>query len=342
MIINGVDVSKLSHATEKDYEAPPVPMRVAHIDADFLAYQMAAVDTPDNPVKLEDMADNMIGIADTMRQYCKAQFASLEFTHPRSNKGGRSDIALLKEYQVSRKFRERPRKLNKLKFYMNQFCLHHTPRDDDNNPIIRVNLWSNCEADDALAMWNYRACRRGSQNYDANGRYTGTGRTQSVLVSKDKDLLMVPGLHVDWMTGEEFDVSGYGHVYLDRSGKQPKLAGCGTAMLWAQMLRGDPVDDVQGLPLGPHVSTGRWGKVGPAFAVSVLEGCTTNSEAYCRVRDLYKEYGKLYGFTDYRDQSPVTWQEAFASEMSLLWMRRYPDDEWDCLTWLKKVRALGG
>lgn len=86
----------------------------------------------------------------------------------------------------------------------------------------------------------------------------------SVLVSFDKDMLQVPGLHYNWVTKEEQRIT-------------PKQ---GELNFWAQVLSGDATDNIPGIP-----------GIGPAKARKALEGLTSRKEIWFCVVKAYEAAG---------------------------------------------------
>jgi hypothetical protein len=92
------------------------------------------------------------------------------------------------------------------------------------------------EADDGMAQANYVAMRHGQPS-------------MSIIVSKDKDLRMVPGLHWDFDTETVVCVGDpFGTIWIDDTKSSKTLKGWGTKFFWAQCLMGDTADNIQGLP----------------------------------------------------------------------------------------------
>ena len=315
-------------------EYPPVcPGRVAHIDADFLAYMASAEPMPlktkmkdmtpeevvvyvrsfeENRMTLEHVlykADVMI--EDKMRE-CAASMAVLHLTPTGSTKGGRYDTAIQKEYQAKRES-EKPRYLNEVREHM----ANKTGR-------IQGKSWDNAEADDGMAQAAWAAHREGTS-------------TLVVVATKDKDLNMVPGLHLDWDTGIIEGASDtFGSIQINvkfsKAGtKIKKLVGYGTKFFWAQMLMGDPVDNIQGVPFA--TINGKRKKVGLVGAYELLEEATTDSECLRIVTEAYKENEYAHWLTD----EPVGWADVFWSEAQMLWMQRTPGEVWDVKNWVKEI-----
>jgi hypothetical protein len=303
MIINGIDLGGLAHEVEQIILPPVVPGRVCHADADFAAYQCSA-EGKDGTKTWDDMKHNANTLVETIKGLSGAERIVLHLTPASSDKGGRRDIALLKEYQGNRKDKEKPKYLHIMREYLAQ-----------NFPSIQH---QNCEADDGMSSMQYEALKSGK-------------REQSIICSKDKDLLMVPGLHVDWDTGVITDSeTDYGSIYLrvrervDSKGKKivtKDIKGFGQAFFWAQMLTGDTADNISGLPKVVDRSANKLVACGPVKAHELLEKITSNADAFKLVRALYKAYGDEVGFKHWETAADVPWQHAFITEAQLLWMR---------------------
>jgi hypothetical protein len=117
------------------------------------------------------------------------------------------------------------------------------------------------EADDALAMY---------QTED------------TVAVHIDKDINMVPGRHLNWVTGEFYDVpEGLGTVTLNDKGK---AIGRGIKYFYHQLLTGDATDNILGIK-----------GIGDKTAYTVLEGIETEEECLRGVINIYAtHYGEGY------------------------------------------------
>ncbi|MGX9389631.1 hypothetical protein ACWX0O_01780 [Nitrobacteraceae bacterium UC4449_H16] len=345
MKVNGIELSDLAglaHEAEQIELPPQVAGRTVHIDADFLAYQTTAEKEDGSSDKTyEDMQHNAEVAVDTLRGLAAAQHVHLHLTPSTSNKGGRYDHALLKEYQGNRVDKPKPRYLG----IMREWLAKRYPGT----------LHQFCEADDGMSSSQYAAIDRGETNL-------------SIIASKDKDLRMVPGLHLDWDTGE-INTTGddeFGHVELverkSASGSVTKLLkGFGHKFFWAQMLIGDTADNISGLPAIPgHVmnfikptaavtkaieivqdetatpakrakaeaviAERKDGACGPATAILILDMIENAGVAFATVKGLYKRYGESKGFIHYKTGDPVPWGKAFASEGQLLWMRKKAHD----------------
>jgi len=295
MIVNGIDLGGLAHAAPSLPIPEPVQGRTVHIDADFLAYQVSAERAGEEGMKsLDDMKHNgRIAIAE-LKSLAGATKVHLHLTPATSNKGNRGEIALLKEYQATRKGKPKPQYLHVIRDWLAK--------------EFPATQHSNCEADDGMSSAQYEAIAAGE-------------RQLSIIASKDKDLNMVPGLHLNWDTGEIIDAHPYGELEIRvRPSGGKVLDGYGRKFFWAQMLMGDPADNTSGLPKVIRM-LGKPSPCGPMAALDILSNCYNDKEAYETVRDLYKRYGQEVGFVNWRDNSPVQWGRAFLSEAQLVWMR---------------------
>ncbi len=121
------------------------------------------------------------------------------------------------------------------------------------------------------------------------------GKLDTIICSRDKDLRQVEGWHYGW---ECFRQPSFGPELVEEPGrlelKGNKLSGTGSKFLYAQMLMGDVVDNIPGLP-----------KYGPAKAYKLLNDCTSAAQCNLVVSD---EYIKVYGYKE----SEEHWREQFA------------------------------
>ena len=150
----------------------------------------------------------------------------------------------------------------------------------------------------------------GMEADDACGITLNELASDACLLSQDKDLLQVPGTHLQLKkTGsiERVEASFEGELYLKihvtPSGKKrTKLIGNGTKFLWAQMLMGDMVDSIRGIP-----------RCGPVKAHSILKDVDLEDMPTV----VWKEYVKAYG-----DDAEVFFNTYF----DMLFVLRVKDD----------------
>lgn len=132
---------------------------------------------------------------------------------------------------------------------------------------------------------------------------------ETIICTRDKDLRQVEGWHYGWESGRqgEFEPTRYdeyGTIQLDRSKSSPKIVGGGFKFFASQLLTGDIVDNISGLP-----------KYGPVKVGSLLDSCTSISDCLNLIRE---EYRRVY---------PDDWKEQLREQCDLLWMIRKRDSE---------------
>lgn len=132
---------------------------------------------------------------------------------------------------------------------------------------------------------------------------------QTVICSRDKDLKITPGLHYGWACGKnpsyplrEIDVLGY----LERNTKG-KVSGGGLKFFYAQLIMGDPTDNIPGIP-------GR----GEVFAYNLLSECTTEEELFEKVIDAYGSMELPEG---------LLVRDYFKEQANLLWIVQQLNDD---------------
>ena len=317
----GVSVDDLGASSKMRPDPVVVRGRVANVDADFLCYQVAA-DTRDELDGIKprrDFASKCTGVGNLLSRAAAMVGAERYVAHitpSGSDKGGRNDYAVTKPYQGNRKDQEPPEHLAALRGFVGE-----------NLPSI-VHLAQ--EADDGMTQANQAAKDAGTPEL-------------SVIMSKDKDLRMAAGLHWDY---DEECISGadddYGYIYLDRSKKVTTVKGYGTKFFWAQMLMGDAADNIAGLPvadgdvlfeLGVGKKNQKHRKVGPALAVTLLEGLNNNMECWDTIKHLYRT--SPHEWVHWNTTEPVAWYAAMVGDMKTLWMRRYENE--NVLEWLRDI-----
>jgi hypothetical protein len=117
------------------------------------------------------------------------------------------------------------------------------------------------EADDALCMY---------QN------------NNTIAVHVDKDINMVVGKHINWVTMEEYEVpEGLGTVEIN---EKNKVIGRGLKFFYHQLLTGDATDNILGIK-----------GIGDKTAYKILESCANENECLLAVSGMYhKKYGETY------------------------------------------------
>jgi len=272
--------------------------RVLHCDADFLAYQSGH--SWDSETPEESIDDLKIRIED-LRNLAKAEVIVLHLTL--GTKGGRHEIARVKEYQGHRKKDDGLRaRVTLLRDYMATMW----------TPTTSPHPQYDQEADDSLCQ--------AMRSHESG--------VEPVLWSIDKDLKMVGGLHLNNDTGKvEAHPWGYGHTYLDRSKTAAKINGNGTSFFWHQLLVGDMADGIPAIP-----------RIGAVKAVLMLCGATTEREAMIVVLKAYEAYYPEGEFEFECWDGEKEWKTAkdmMVEQARLLWMRRERGQ--DVLDYLKEV-----
>lgn len=151
----------------------------------------------------------------------------------------------------------------------------------------RATLAMGNEADDLMSINQWELARafckeNGCELWSTEHR----AFANSVIVSADKDLMIVPGYHL--IPGEEVVwVDPLGHLDLQYkpNGTIKKLKGSGLKFFYAQMIIGDTIDNYKGIP----------GK-GARFAYDLLSKCKDEKSLYMAVLRAYKDkfgYGKV-------------------------------------------------
>lgn len=251
---------------------PPMPMppakvvgRCLHIDGDYAAYFCSGKDDTPAAVAKEVLSER---IASALTWSGAASYV-IHLTHKYSDKGRRAVIAQLRPYQGQRNASRKPENWQVLRDYM------------EGGFAGPYEVWRDREADDGMTTRAYTE--------------TLEGRSP-VIYTRDKDLRMSVGAHLNWMNHKLplVFVGENDYEVIGPTGEQ-----FGPAWFWTQMLIGDQADHIQGVP-----------KIGPAKAAVILEGVTSNEEAASRVLAAYRRH---FGDDAY---------DAFVETSCLLWMRR--------------------
>lgn len=169
-------------------------------------------------------------------------------------------------------------------------------------------LCEGIEADDGMSIEQERNTNLAAFHNDAPETYTRT-----IICTRDKDLRMVEGNHYGWeFAGQpEFYpqwVDDLGTISYDT--KKNKLSGTGMLFFYSQLITGDSVDNIPGLP-----------KKGPKAAWNALSNTNTKGEAFEAVRELYRE---VVG---------DDWEVYMLEQGRLLWMVRELDGEGQPVMW---------
>lgn len=179
------------------------------------------------------------------------------------------------EYKANRSDQSKPKHLADVRNYL---LLEH-------NAIMS----DGCEADDlmGIAQCARLECIAGNP-FDSGG--------ETMIVSLDKDMLMIPGNHYSWQ------IEGGSPEKRWKKEAIQRLVSPLDGLRWfyTQMLQGDPSDNIKGVK--------GIGKVG---ALHMVGGCTTEREMFDIVRDAY------------------SCDEEMLMNGKVLWIMREKDKQWE-------------
>ena len=203
----------------------------------------------------------------------------------------RYDIATTKPYKGTRK-ENKPWHYDNLTAYMEGVLQHKTV--------------SFIEADDALAI-------------DA-----GKAPEKNIICTRDKDLRQVPGLIYSWELGRQ---AAFGPICVTDPGTlklvDGKLKGTGFAFFCAQMLMGDSVDNIPGLP-----------SYGPVAAYDLLSPILKIEHSDHIKLSLMNEVERLYEeWFSGHDETAYVWSDYLVEQGQLLWVVRELDENNKPIIW---------
>lgn len=263
-----------------------VPGLVVHIDGDYLAYYASGNDETEPGMA----RNNAVTLIEKFQDITGATSAVVHSTASGSHKGERFIAATVKPYQGQRDSSRRPKNYS----YLRELLLNYT------GDLFRSKVWTTREADDGFGACAYFAANRPSL-----GGY-------AALATADKDMRMLPGLHLDWTKLQLTRVEPGQYEVIGENGKI-----YGLKWFWLQMLMGDAADNCPGLEKykveNADGSFKSFKPVGEKTALKLLEGIDNGDDAYLKVRELYRGgyYGQPVEFADDR----------FCEQAALMWMR---------------------
>ena len=134
---------------------------------------------------------------------------------------------------------------------------------------------------------------------------------ETILCSRDKDLRQVPGYFYSWELGRQ---PSFGPLLITDPGsltfKNGKLKGSGFAFFCAQVLMGDPTDNILGLK--------GWG---PVATYNHLSVCVDRDDLLDRVEEAYSEHHK------------GDWEEYLLEQGRLCWITRRLHEDGTPVLW---------
>ena len=268
---------------------PVVPNRILLVDGDGLAYYCAGNDDTDAGEARQRLVDKVKNAS----RLVGAERVMVLITGEGSNKGHRYAVARVKPYQGQRAGSRRPKNWGALREFLTGTTL---PFEHD--------ITLEAEADDLFGWYAY--------NQPDN----------VVIYTQDKDMRMLPGMHLDWVNHAMHRVAYtkttcverelmYNLVVTDSVFNDKQY---GPKWFWLQMLHGDTADNIPGLPR--YVVDGKAKPVGEVTANKLLH---SEHLPHLRVAELYRSH---YG---------ARWLVEMMEQAVLLWMRRVPDQWDDCM-----------
>ena len=206
---------------------------------------------------VRDMLNQRIGY---IKGATRSAYSTIYITE---GKTFREDIATVKPYKGNRPD-NKPWHYKNLTVYL---------RD-----VLGARVVTDIEADDAMAIDHIQSA------------------DDTVLCSRDKDLRQVPGEYFSWELGRQPEYQAVVHPagFLDYKPESRKLSGNGYYFFASQMLTGDVVDNIPGLPgYGPKKA---FEVLREAFGSGPTSPLEVSSEPMERAESaVYSEYEKVYG-----------------------------------------------
>ena len=273
-------IAKAAAAQPVEFKLPAiVPGLELHIDGDYAAYYCAGNDEVEPGMARQ----NTIGRFEGMARRCGASRIIVHLTKGSSHKGYRYFAATVKPYQAQRKSGRKPKNWQYLRDFLEQY----------QGDRFTVKIWEAREADDGIAICAYHAASRGKQ---------------IVIATADKDMRMLPGLHMSWVS-QAIVADVPLHCY-DLIGDDDKQYGYKWLLL--QLLHGDTADNIPGLEKIKWVGKNpvQCGEVTAAKWMAEYDG--TLADGWFAVEEAYSSY---YG---------LGWPARMAEQLSLLYLRHDP------------------
>lgn len=273
----------------------PIHGLVLHVDGDYLAYYASG---PDDR-SAGEARKQALELIETYKLRTGSTSVVVHNTVSGSHKGERFLIATVKPYQGQRDPGRKPKNYA----YLREWLLNY-----GRGAAFTAKNWSTREADDGIA-----ACALFAVNQPLGPGYVA-------IATRDKDLRMLPGLHVNWITKDLTRVPPGGYDIVG-----PDVLQYGLKFFWYQMLAGDTADNIPGLEkyrgdFDKSLNDFKFKPMGPKTADKMLEDCPNNEAAYYRVTELY-----INAYSKFNEEgallNPGEWADRFVEQAALLWMR---------------------
>lgn len=275
----------------------PVARRILLVDGDGLAYYCAGNDD----TSPGEARANLISKVKAAQRVCGAEDVRILLTASGSHKGHRYAIARVKPYQGQRANSRRPANWRHLRDSMSAGTF---PFDIQETVVA--------EADDLFGWWAY--------NYPDD----------AVIYTQDKDMRMLPGMHLDWVSHRihkvEYTLPSVRHEHRMYN-VQPQDSvfndkQYGHKWFWLQMLHGDTADHIPGLPKYSPNWDAKFKLVGEVTAGKLLDESVYSAELPSAAACVAYWYQSYYG---------KRWLVEMMEQACLLWMRRDPTKWDDCM-----------
>lgn len=261
---------------------PITPNRILLVDGDGLAYYCAGKDDTDAGEARRSLVRKVKNAA----EFIGAERVVVLLTASNSHKGHRYAIARVKPYQGQRAGSRRPKNWEALRNYMES---SEFPFEVDSTAVA--------EADDLFGWYSHTF-------------------PDVVIYTQDKDMRMLPGLHLDWVTNRVHKVEVVNGVVQDSVFNDKQY---GIKWFWLQMLHGDTADNIPGLPKYKTVNA-------QGLEVFKPVGEVTAAKLLCQGAT-----GAAAVMVEYRGYYGERWLVELMEQACLLWMRRKPEDWDDCM-----------
>ena len=239
--------------------------RTVHIDADMLCYVGGGKEGT-TVAASRNIVQRMVR---DFEGHAGAENAMLHMTASGCLKGDR--VLMPIGYQTHRKSGRRPENWQYLRDWIPSY----------DGPEFKTKVWFDREADDGFG-------------------WVSTSRPNDVICTNDKDMRMLPGLHLDWMTKQMVEVPKDCYELVANG----KVYGYKWFLL--QLLQGDTADGIRGIGKFSGAPRG----CGEKTAEKFLKGTTCKEDGIQQVIELYEcAFGDAWGYE-------------LAQQAILLWIRR--------------------
>lgn len=276
----------------------------ALIDGDILAYECAFGSQDRETGEIYHFQTVSDRIDQKLLDICDACGADEYQLYLTGTGNFREEIAVTKPYKGNRN-QEKPFHLKNARAYLES---------------LGAIVVDGMEADDVLSVEQTLA------NHANTGGKLIKRFADTVIATRDKDLRQVPGWHYGWENGKQPEyalrwVDELGEIELTEGNKKKEVKGNGLKFFYAQLITGDPTDNIPGLRLG-----------GAVKAFNALADCTSEEELYLATRELYKE--RAIKDNPQLGEALDAFVDAQLLEQGrLLWMVRELDEEGNPVMW---------